>query len=197
MPMSTSVLQEVGLSDWPLWFRRMNPGYFVAEAVNPSRSGHVNGAGRVGGGTRGRRGARVTGCMSAGGNGGTCCGVLHGSGFVGRERVREKERVRGETVVGSVKERERGLGRVLRSEELGEQIITRLRNMSKELAATKEKVTEKAGDRLSSSWLVERVAARVTKSWEEESDDDGDAESEGNVDEKGEVVKGKAKLVDV
>ncbi|KAH9218385.1 hypothetical protein DL95DRAFT_489437 [Leptodontidium sp. 2 PMI_412] len=199
MPMSTSGLQEVGLSDWPLWFRRMNPGYFAAEALNLSASGYASGAGRVGGGARGRRGAWTTGCLSAGGNGGACCGVLHGPGGVGRERVREKERerVRDEKVVGSAKEMERGAGRVLKSEALGEQIIARLRGMSKEHAAAKEKVAEKVGDRLSSSSLVERAAARDTKSWEEESDDGGDAESESSVDEKAEVGKGKAKLVDV
>ncbi|KAH7330098.1 hypothetical protein BKA65DRAFT_460655 [Rhexocercosporidium sp. MPI-PUGE-AT-0058] len=188
MPMSTSGLQEVGLIDWPLWFRRMNPGYFVAEAV--TLNGGVNSAGRIGGGGRGRRGARVIGCASTEGNGGACCGVLHGpGGAVGGRR----ERVRGERVVG--REGERGAGRVLRSEELGEQIIARLRGMSKEHAAAKEKVVEKVGERLSSSSLVERAAARDTKSWEDESDDDSDVESEGSLDEKEEL--GKGKLVDV
>ncbi|PVH74756.1 hypothetical protein DL98DRAFT_603342 [Cadophora sp. DSE1049] len=194
MPMSTSGLQELGLADWPVWFRRMNPGYFAAEVVNSNSGSNL-------GRTKGRRGAKSMGCTSAGGNGGACCGVLHEPGGAGRERVRERERqsdrIRGERVVGTLSARDRGTGSGLRSEELGEQIIARLRGMSREHAA-KEKASEKAGDRLSSVSLVERAVARDTKNWEDESDDEdnGVAECESVV-EKEEVGKGKGKLVDV
>ncbi|KAL2067120.1 hypothetical protein VTL71DRAFT_1544 [Oculimacula yallundae] len=200
MPMSTSGLSEIGLSDWPVWFRRMNPGYFAAENVHGNGNANAN-AGRIvgsGGGARGRRGAR-TSISTSGGNGGACCGVLHGPGScpggagagIARERG-ERIRVRGERPVGIPRER------VLKSEELGEQIIARLRGMSKEYVA-KDKVSEKAAERLNSSSLVERAAARETRKWEESDEEGEDSEGETVVGggEKNGGGGGQGKLVDV
>ena len=75
MPMSTSGLQEVSLADWPVWFRKMNPGYFAAEVVTSTSQSNVS-LGRA----KGRRGAKSMGRTSPGGNGGACCGELHGLG---------------------------------------------------------------------------------------------------------------------
>jgi len=141
------------------------------------------------------------GRTSPGGNGGACCGELHGLGGVGKRRVMERERhcdrIRGEKMRTNGTERVADGGRGPRSEELGEQIIARLRGMSREHAA-KEKAVEKGGDRLSSASLVERAAARDTKNWEDESDDEDNCTAEPeNVVEKEEVSKGKGKLVDV
>ncbi|KAF4632544.1 hypothetical protein G7Y89_g5575 [Cudoniella acicularis] len=90
MPMTLHGLQEVGLSDWPAWYRGQNPGFFAAESS----------AGMI------RRGKRV---------------------------VRDQER-----------------GKVLRSEELGEQIIRRLRNLeaskSKERKASSGDEGEECGE---------------------------------------------------
>ena len=144
------------------------------------------------------------GCTSVGGNGGACCGELHGPGGVGRERVRNRERqserIRGEKTKLIGTERGADGGRGLRSEELGEQIIARLRGMSRKHAA-KDKTVEKGGDRLSSASLVERAAAKDTKNWEDESDESDDedncaAEPVSPV-EKEEMVKGKGNLVDL
>ena len=45
MPMTTTGLQEVGLADWPAWFRALNSGYFAAEDQAPflraQRTRHV------------------------------------------------------------------------------------------------------------------------------------------------------------
>lgn len=195
--MSTSGLLEVGLADWPVWFRRMNPGYFAAEVVNSNSNPHVGRA-------RGRRGAKSMGCTSANGNGGACCGSLHGPGGIGRESVRERERERRSDRLraektGTISGRERGADarRGIRSEELGEQIIASLRDMSRE-HVVRETAADKASDRLSSASLVERAAARDTKNWEDETDDEDNAGAESVVSivEK-EVSKGKGKLVDV
>lgn len=137
------------------------------------------------------------GCTSVGGNGGACCGELHGPGGVGRERVRESDRIRGEKTKLIGTERGADGGRGLRSEELGEQIIARLRGMSRKHAA-KDKTFEKGGDRLSSASLVERAAAKDTKNWEDESDDEDNCAAEPvSPVEKEEMSKGKGNLVDV
>ncbi|KAK0104705.1 hypothetical protein ONS95_004978 [Cadophora gregata] len=192
MPMSTSGLQEIGLVHWPVWFRRVNPGYFAAEVVTSNSN-----LGR----SKVKRSVESMGCTSLGGNGGTCCGVLHGPGNVGRERVGETERqsnrLRGDRVE-RMSGSERGTGRGLRSDELGEQIIARLRTFSRE-HATMGKSGETASDRSSSASLVERAAARDTKNWEDESDDEDNAilENKMSSKDKDEVGKGKGKLVDV
>jgi hypothetical protein len=163
-------LQEIGLSDWPVWFRKENPGYFLSD----SRSGGV--PGRIG---RGRRGAG-SGAVGAG----ACCGPLHavnGAGGSG-ERLRGNVRV----VV-----RERASGRLLRSGELGEQIIARLRGMSKEGKVFSEKVVSGGGG---GNAMIERAAARDTKNWEDESEDDAD---DDDTDEGEDKAMANGKLVDV
>ncbi|KAJ5047100.1 uncharacterized protein L3040_002943 [Drepanopeziza brunnea f. sp. 'multigermtubi'] len=198
MPMSNSGLQEVGLSDWPAWFRRMNPGYFAAE--NPDLSRGAAGNDRA---PRSRRppppGAKV--CGSLGGNGGACCGVLHGPGG-GRERMRPRERERERERVGGRDRVQRGGGRVVKGEELGEQIIARLRSVAAREdqgkgAAVVEK--ERKKKELSSCALVERAAARDTRGWEEESEESGDedGQSAAGEEEKGGKVARTGKLVDV
>lgn len=191
MPMTTSGLQDVGLADWPAWFRRMNPGYFAAESPDPSC-----GVGGSAGERRGRRTApSAKACASPGGNGGACCGALHRPTGVGREKTRLKERVGG----GRERERlDREAGRAVRREELGEQIIARLRGIAKQV---QEKEKEKGGKSLSSSALIERAAARDTRDWEEEESADGGDEGElgalGERRETGEETAKKGKLVDV
>ncbi|CAL3963619.1 unnamed protein product [Diplocarpon coronariae] len=182
MPMSTSGLQEVGLGDWPLWFRRLNPGYFAAENSHPTSNNT-----RAGGRDARVMRQSVKACMSAGGNGVACCGVLNGPGG-GRERARPRE-IHG-LRERSVRDRaERGGFRVVRNEELGGQIIARLRTMKGEQPA--KGADKERGERgLSSNSLIERAAVRDTKNWEEESEGSGQSE-QGQ--EKGEA----GKLVDV
>lgn len=72
-----------------------------------------------------------------------------------------------------------------KSEELGEQIIARLRGMAKDGKAN-------AGGK--GNVMIERAAARDTKNWEDESEDSDDCTSEPGV-QRIEEVKGK--LVDV
>jgi hypothetical protein len=165
MPMTLHGLQEVGLSDWPIWFRKENPGYFVSD----SRGGGV--LGRIG------RGRRVVG------NAGACCGPLHVVNAGGRG-----ERLRGH---GRVAVREKVSGRVLKSEELGEQIIARLRGMAKEGKVVGEKV---ASGRGGGNAMIERAAARDTKNWEDESEEDQDDE---DIDEGEDKAVANGKLVDV
>lgn len=165
MPMTLHGLQEVGLSDWPIWFRKENPGYFVSD----SRGGVP---GRIG------RGRRVVG------NAGACCGPLHVVNAGGGRG----ERLRGH---GRVAVRERASGRVLKSEELGEQIIARLRGMSKLGKVVGEKVASGGGG---GNAMIERAAARDTKNWEDESEEDQDGE---DTDEGEDKAVANGKLVDV
>jgi hypothetical protein len=168
MPMTVHGLQEVGLSDWPIWFRKENPGFFVSDA----RGGGV--PGRIG------RSRRVLG----GGTGGVgaCCGSLQPVNGVRSERLRGGGRV---TV------RERDSGRVLKSEELGEQIIARLRGMSKEGKVVGEKAVVGHGG----TAKIERAAARDTRNWEDESEGEAEGDEIDGEEEAKPAVHGK--LVDV
>lgn len=75
--------------------------------------------------------------------------------------------------------------RLSKSEELGEQIIARLRGMAKEgKTSAEEKVNV----------MIERAAARDTKNWEDESEDGDDCASEPELQHVEEV---KGNLVDV
>jgi len=164
MPMTLHGLQEVGLMDWPAWYRSLNPSYFVSET-----QGFKAG---IGGARIGRREGR--GCS------------LQAIGVATNAKINagKPEKLRGgsRTIV-----RERSMGRVLRSEELGEQIIARLKSMEKE---GKGQVGEKG---VSASLLIERASARDTKNWEDESESDEEDEGE----EDSEEVKTQGKLVDV
>ncbi|PBP24547.1 CAP-Gly domain-containing protein [Diplocarpon rosae] len=176
-------LQEVGLGDWPLWFRRLNPGYFASESPHPNFN-----LARAGGRDGRSRRPSVKLCMSTGGDGVTCCGVLHGPGG-GRERARPRE-IHGVREKGVRDRAERSGLRLMRNEELGEQIVSRLRSMAREQP---EKIAEKEqGERgLSSSTLIEKATVKDTKTWEDDSDGSGDS---GQDQEKKEEA---GKLVDV
>ena len=57
MPLTRAGLQEVGLADWPAWFRAMNPGYFAAEpqpSALRTQGSHLMKGGNLGTGFLGR-----------------------------------------------------------------------------------------------------------------------------------------------
>jgi hypothetical protein len=87
--------------------------------------------------------------------------------------------------------RERATGRILQSEELGDQIIARLRGMSKEGKVVGEKSVAAQGGNAK----IERAAARDTKNWEDESEDEADDDETDGEDKAKPVAHGK--LVDV
>ncbi|KAE9376761.1 hypothetical protein N431DRAFT_542266 [Stipitochalara longipes BDJ] len=167
MPMTVHGLHEVGLQDWPIWFRKENPGYFVSDARVAGVPARIGRARRI---------------LGNGAGASACCGNVHAVDGGRAERLRGSGRV---TV------RERVSGRVLKSEELGEQIIARLRGMSKEGRAVGEKAVGAHGGNAK----IERAAARDTKNWENESDEEyGEAGTSAEEDAKS-IVHGK--LVDV
>lgn len=166
MPMTIHGLHEVGLQDWPVWFRKENPGYFVSDARGAGASARIGRARRV---------------LGNGVGTGACCGPAHAVG--GRA-----ERLRGG---GRVTVREIDSGRVLKSEELGEQVIARLRGMSKEGKVVGEKSMGTPGG----SAKLERAAARDTRNWEDESEE-GAEEDETDRDEEVKSLVHE-KLVDV
>jgi hypothetical protein len=88
--------------------------------------------------------------------------------------------------------RESASGRVLKSGELGEQIIARLRGMSKEGKV----VGGKATGAHEGTAMIERAAVRDTKNWEDESEDEADDDDETDREEAVKPV-GHGKLVDV
>jgi len=45
MPMTLHALQEVGLRDWPSWYRGLNPGYFVDSREGAGEVGRGSGPG--------------------------------------------------------------------------------------------------------------------------------------------------------
>lgn len=153
MPMTLQGLQEVGLVDWPSWYRRLNPGYFANE---------VQAAGKK---------SRTRACAAGAGHGGACCGSLHG----GTSERRVGGHSRGP--------KERGAARASKTDELGQQIIARLRGMSREVLAS-------AGEK--GNVMIEKAAARVTRNWEDESNDSTDGTAEVQ-----QVEETKGNLVDV
>jgi hypothetical protein len=157
-------LHEVGLQDWPVWFRKENPGYFVGDAKGTGAPARIGRARRVLG-----SGAGAVACY---GNVDAVAGSRAG-------RLREGGRV---TV------RERVSGRVLKSEKLGEQIIPRLRGMSKEGKVVREKAVGAQGGNAK----IEKAAARDTRNWEDESEEEASEEEIG-----GEVETKPGRLVDV
>jgi hypothetical protein len=169
--MTSHGLQEVGLADWPAWYRSLNPGYFVSEAQSLKAG--------IGNGRRGGRGCSVQ-----------VIGVTANAKINAGKP--EKLRAGSRTVF-----RERSTGRVLRSEELGEQIITRLKGMEKE-GKGKGQVGEEG---VSGSLLIERASARDTRNWEDESEsdeeDEGEDEGEEDGEEAREEVNTQGKLVDI
>lgn len=176
MPMTFSGLEEVGLPDWPAWYREMNPGYFVSESMG---SFSPKGVGRN---------RRARGLTNGAGNAG-CCGS-NGNRAGAGAGVAKAERLRGGTRV-TVKDK--ATGRVMKSEELGEQIIARLKCMERDARVKKEKEQEKGP--VSSSVLIDRATARDTRKWEDESETAGEEEVEESEIE--EVEKKEGKLVEV
>lgn len=182
MPITISLLQDVGLNDWPSWYRELNPGYFVSEIMVAARQNR--------GGNRRMRG----GMSSQHVHGATCCpnhgGMNAGPVYGGKaERLRTGNRV----VV-----KERATGRVMKSEELGEQIIARLRNMEKEANAKAK--AEKEREKISGNAVIERTQARDARRWEDESESDGAAEERDRGENAAEVavpMKLGGKLVEV
>jgi len=160
-------LHEIGLQDWPIWFRKENPGYFVSDARGVAVSARVGRARRV---------------LGNGVSADACCGGAHAVG--GRA-----ERLRGG---GRVTVRERDSGRVLKSEELGEQIIARLRGMSKEGKVVGEKTVGAHGG---GNAKIERAAAKDTKNWEDESGEEAEEDETDGEEEAKSLFHGK--LVDV
>ncbi len=48
MPMTLPGLAEIGLSDWPAWYRGLNPGFFVGETgARGGSNGVVSGSGKT------------------------------------------------------------------------------------------------------------------------------------------------------
>jgi hypothetical protein len=151
MPTTLQGLQEVGLVDWPSWYKKTNPNYFFNEIQAPVHQ------------------TRMRVCGTGSGHGGVCCGSLHGG--------RLERRGPGHRGL-----RERGVGRALKPEELGDQIIARLRGIARDVPSAGE-----AGNA-----MVEKAAARVTRNWEDESEDSNDDNAV-----KQEVGEQKGNLVDV
>jgi len=160
-------LQEVGLNDWPSWYRRSNPGYFASEISRPGPPARL-----------GR--ARAKEYASVGSNGGACCDNLHTS-----------IPTRGERPQARVAVRDRVTGEILKREELSEQIIASLRGMSQE---GKFVDGEKRGFNGGTA-MIERAAAMDAKNWEDESEEVGDDDEDGSEEDEVETVK--AQLVDV
>jgi len=88
--------------------------------------------------------------------------------------------------------RERASARALKSEGFGEQIVARLRGMSKEGKVVGEKVVGGGGG---PNAMIERAAATDTRNWEDESADD--PEDDGTENEEKDKAVANAKLVDV
>lgn len=86
MPMTHAGLAEIGLSDWPLWYRGLNPGYFAGEHATRRRG---RGCFSTGAGITG-------GCCGASQGMHGCVGAGHGRGRAGGpsgRRVVEGEKV--------------------------------------------------------------------------------------------------------
>jgi len=177
MPITLPGLQEAGLSNWPTWYRAMNPGYFASESMGIRR--------------RRDRLSRET---------------LRQISKMG-EDVRSAAGLASLTVAGVVPgERLRTPNRRLTSdrnvkrEDLGEQIISRLRGMSvklKEEQAEKMLKAKKVAELNTPTALIERAAAMDAKDWEEESGLVGDDRDSDVSVGKSKVEKAKGKLVDV
>jgi len=144
MPMTLPGLQEIGLNDWPAWYRNLNPGYFAGNV----REDRLRGLGRRDR-ARARAGMMVGqieyGCIGGGGYLGGCRGLAKG------EQVEEKK---GEMVL----EKLRGL------EGVGEKGFSK--NVILERAAVKETrdwEDESIGSEGGDKSLVEEKKAKIAK----------------------------------
>lgn len=168
MPMTLHGLQEVGLRDWPAWYRGLNPGYFVDSRDGPGSGRSISLRGSQRGGPRLRRDERV--------------------GHAGERRPA-----------------------VAKGEELGDEILRKLKGLEKEKEREKERdiiakskmehEREKVRKTVvaeDNAAAVERAAASNTLRWE---DDDSEDEELERVEEKKKKMdisaEGSRKLVDV
>jgi hypothetical protein len=138
MPTTLSSLQTVGLDHWPAWYWELNPG-------------SVSGTIAVKGGQGGRLG------RAASNAGIRCCGSH-------RTCVVKAERLRGDNKVVVVK-KWATTSRDMLSEELGEQILDRLKKMERG-----SKANAKKSSRISSGILVGRPMVKDTRKWEDQSE---------------------------
>ncbi|TAQ88541.1 hypothetical protein B7494_g3162 [Chlorociboria aeruginascens] len=173
MPMSISGLREVGLTDWPTWYRGMNPEYFAPSTSASTRAGCGNG----------NRRTRARGC------GNDYChlrpedvrnAALDGAGRGGT----------GGYPNGAYPAR--GRGARSNRDDLGEHILARLRGLARQdaiVGSVERKAAVARPGSARNNVLIERAADRDAKNWEEES-------SVGEA--KAKVAGGeKEKLVDV
>jgi len=179
MPLSITGLSEVGLQDWPVWFRTLNPGFFIQ-------------------GIKGGRLQRPVNYPAS---------TSISSGNVGRIgqaelRLGKKEESLGEQIV----ERLRSMEREKERARDGREGVKGRGSVQAPRANGRER-EEKRAKSLNVSVAVERAAVRDARRWEEESEESAEgsvAESSGSegetaavpaVAKREGVLKGK--LVDV
>ena len=182
MPMTIQGLQEIGLRDWPRWYRHLNPGYFADQTTRD----RIQGRGKPVKGTAGERNVEIK-CAKAR-CGSTLCQGTKSSSLgvrIGKDKVAESLRDLGndlDKLAVVVDDREKGSGQ---SEELGDHILKRLRgleNGKRPIAAAKKEAC--------SNTAIERAATKDARKWEDdESEDDGVNEKDAG--------GSKGKLVDV
>jgi hypothetical protein len=141
--MTLSSLQEIGLTDWPTWYRTLNPGNFAAENMQRTISS---------------RRVRDRPCAGSG-----CCGVNGHSGESSNSRLRGCPRIRGQPGHDRLRREDAGIG---------EEILKRLRALSKEGKKSASKnlaekevsnnlLLERAAIRETSRWEDESEASEI------------------------------------
>lgn len=158
MPMNLPGLQEVGHTDWPAWYRALNPGYFVSEAPQNTTVTARSGRGRI--------------------------RAEHDRDCCGRDPV-EKAIVKG-TSAGKFVVKEKATGRVFRREELGERIVKQLREMSREGKRSEKALNgggmaEKAVGGGTRRWEEESDEDGRDRSDEDEQEEEKAAEKQGKL----------------
>ena len=151
MPMTLSGLRELGLHDWPTWYRDLNPGYFASKDTHHLKLHHSRAARRE----KGRR------CSGKWG----CCGGLNFD--------LEASHGRAEGLRNAVSSREREMAR---RAELGEVAFAKLRGSV--VKDGKEGVTEKREKAVSGTVMLERAAIKDARDWEEESSEASEGKEE-------------------
>lgn len=192
MPMTQDGLHEVGLTDWPIWYQKRNPGLVQSDITAPplskraARRGAVSEGGRMVGG-------HVVGRKWSGfedGNWMEICKMLKKELMKEREKVAKKGKE-------TEKEKESGI-------EANEKIAGGVKKGVKGRRAVKAPAVEDVRG------LDDRIVKRATGRWEDdESGDDSDisslpsrrevatSESEKEKEKEKRDVKAKENLVDV